>query len=106
VAQAAGHAGTRLVEELILNDWFLQRTQRRYIAVEQKLSDSDYLNWDDQQRKEYDLANRYKSEAGRAFDRALLDDPALLHHAHSLRDLAHSWRSSNMQSRLGSARLR
>lgn len=64
-------ADFHFVEQVILNDWFLQRALRRYTAVEEELAATDFLKWTDAQHKKMQLALRYKGEAERALGRAL-----------------------------------
>ncbi len=69
--QPENEADGHFVEQVVLNDWFLQRVLKRYNAVETELADIDFTNWTDAQHKKMQLALRYKGEAERALNRSL-----------------------------------
>jgi hypothetical protein len=60
----------RLVEQLILNDWLLQRANRRMLEAEAAPADAEYEH-------RLELMQRYKTSAERAFYRALAAMEAL-----------------------------
>ncbi len=66
-------AEAELVEQLILNKWFLQRNQRRYSEIEQELSNFNFASWTGEQHKKFQLALRYKTAAERSVGRAMSD---------------------------------
>ena len=68
--QPEDEAAAELVEQLILNKWFLERNLRRFMEIERKLAQTAYSEWTDAQHKEFQLALRYKTAAGRAVTRA------------------------------------
>jgi hypothetical protein len=73
-----GHQEVRLVEILILNDWHLQRAQRRLweaeaalcAGPEEPLQGDDLELWEAQMQHNLDLKQRYKTSCERAFYRA------------------------------------
>ncbi len=66
-------AATDLVEQLILQKWYLERNLRRYEEVERELAEFPFPDWTDQQHKKFQLALRYKTAAERAVSRAMHD---------------------------------
>ena len=68
-----GYAEERLVKQLILNDWFLQRATRRLQEAEAAVMDGkvDPLRWSEKKRGHLQLMQRYKTTAERAFYRSL-----------------------------------
>ncbi len=66
-------AATDLVEQLILQKWYLERNLRRYEEVERELAEFPFAGWTDQQHKKFQLAFRYKTAAERAVSRAMHD---------------------------------
>ena len=69
--QPDNDAYASLVEELILNKWFYERTLRNFIAVEEEFARFDFLALTAEQHKKFELALRYKNTAERAADRSL-----------------------------------
>jgi hypothetical protein len=59
-----GYHETRLVEQVILNDWLLKRANRRMLETEAQVDAEDYWH-------RVELMQRYKTTAERAFYRAL-----------------------------------
>ncbi len=66
-------ATAELVEQLIVNKWLLQRNLRRYMSIEEKLSQTDYVDWTEEQHKELQLTRRYKVAAERDASRSQRD---------------------------------
>ncbi len=64
-------AGVHFVEQIVLNDWFFQRTLKRYNQMEEKLAQKNFVDWTPEDHKQFQLSNRYKGEAQRALDRAI-----------------------------------
>ena len=59
-----------LLEEAVLNEWLLKRTQRNYLAVEARLAESDANEWTAEDMHRLALMQRYKTAAERAFHRS------------------------------------
>ncbi len=66
-------AALELLEQFILNKWFLLRNERRYSEAEYQLSFVPFTKWNDGQHKIYQLALRYKTAAERAASKAQRD---------------------------------
>lgn len=66
-------AALELLEQLVLEKWFLLRTERRYSEVEEQLSYFPFTKWNDGQHKIYQLALRYKTAAARSASKAQRD---------------------------------
>ncbi len=66
-----GQAAESLLRRVILNDWFLQRAERRYIEAETELAAVHPLEWTEEQHHQIELYLRYKTTAERSFYRAL-----------------------------------
>jgi hypothetical protein len=66
-----GQATKSLLERVILNDWFLQRAERRYMELECELAAVDALEWTEEDHKKIELYLRYKTTNERSFYRAL-----------------------------------
>ncbi len=64
-------AGVHFVEQIVLNDWFFQRTLKRYNQMEEKLVQKNFVDWTPEDHKQLQLSNRYKGEAQRALDRSI-----------------------------------
>ncbi len=64
-------AETAMVEQLARNDWFLQRAERRYGEIEERLGESHAGDWEDEQFRLLERILRYKSTAERSFQRSL-----------------------------------
>ncbi len=71
----ADYHETRLVDQLILNDWLLQRANRRILAAEAALvGEEDTCHpatWTAEQEHKIELVMRYKTTQERAFYRSL-----------------------------------
>lgn len=63
-------AARELLDDFVLNKWFLRRNQRRYSEVEHQLSFFTFTKWTAEQHKIYQLALRYKTAAERAAAKA------------------------------------
>ncbi len=59
-----------LLRRVILNDWQLQRAERRQMDAEEDLAQTDPLEWTEQQHQKAQLFLRYKTTAERSFYRA------------------------------------
>ncbi len=66
-------AALELVEQLVLEKWFLLRNERRYSEVEEQLSYFPFTKWNPEQHKIYQLALRYKTAAARSASKAQRD---------------------------------
>ncbi len=70
-----GYQQVRLVEQLILNDWLLQRANRRVLQTEEALVGGEDnwhpADWESEQEHKLELMQRYKTTAERAFYRSL-----------------------------------
>ncbi len=64
-------AEAAMVEQLARNDWFLQRAERRYGEVEERLGESHAGDWTEEQFRGLERILRYKSTAERSFQRSL-----------------------------------
>ena len=82
-------AAIELVEEFVLNKWYLQRTLRRYEEVEQELAQIPFPSWTDEQHKKHQLATRYKTAAERTVSRAMRDVEAWKKSCHEREKQAH-----------------
>ncbi len=73
--EPANYHETRLVDQLILNDWLLQRANRRLLETEVTLVGKEETcqpaNWTAEQEHKLDLVQRYKTTLERAFYRSL-----------------------------------
>jgi hypothetical protein len=73
VYQPDTEAAHELLEQLVLEKWFLLRTERRLAEVEEQLDSFPFTKWTEQQHKIYQLALRYKTTAARAVSKAQRD---------------------------------
>ncbi len=64
-------AGQSLLEEAVLNEWLLKRSQRNYLAVDAGLAESDPNDWTAEQLHRLGLMLRYKTTAERSFHRSV-----------------------------------
>ncbi len=64
-------AETAMVEQLARNDWFLQRAERRYGEIEERLGESHAGDWSEEQFRMLERILRYKTTAERSFQRSL-----------------------------------
>ncbi len=67
----AEQAGRSLLEEAVLNEWLLKRSQRNYLAVDARLQESDPNDWTEEQLHRLGLMQRYKTGAERSFHRSV-----------------------------------
>jgi hypothetical protein len=65
-----GQAAEALVRRVILNDWLLQRTERKYLEAETELAATGHMEWTAEQHHKLELFLRYKTTAERSFYRA------------------------------------
>ena len=67
----ATFASVSLVEKVALEDWLLKRAERRVVEAEERLeADGDAMQASEEQHKQLQLMQRYKTTAERAFYRA------------------------------------
>ncbi len=71
--QPDSEAALELLEQFVINKWYLERNERRFNQVEFQLSHFPYTKWDEGQHKIYQLTLRYKTAADRAASKAQRD---------------------------------
>ncbi len=59
--QPDSSAAAELLEQLVLNKWFLLRNERRYSEIELHLAPFPFVSWTPEQHREYQLTLRYKA---------------------------------------------
>ncbi len=71
--QPEGHAENTLVDQLILNQWLMKRAERRVLQAEEAAVEEcgdDPHGWSEERRHTFELMQRYKTTAERAFYRS------------------------------------
>ncbi len=71
--QPEGHAENTLVDQLILNQWLMKRAERRVLQAEEAAvgeCGDDPHSWTEERRHTFELMQRYKTTAERAFYRS------------------------------------
>ncbi len=71
--QPEGHAENTLVDQLILNQWLMKRAERRVLQAEEAAVEEcgdDPHGWTEERRHTFELMQRYKTTAERAFYRS------------------------------------
>ncbi len=71
--QPDSEAALELLEQFVINKWYLLRNERRFNQVEFQLSHFEYTKWDEGQHRIFQLTLRYKTAAERAASKAQHD---------------------------------
>ena len=71
--QPISEAELELLEQFVLNKWYLIRNERRFNEVENQLSFFEFTKWNEGQHRIYQLTLRYKTAAERAAAKAQRD---------------------------------